>query len=109
MRPRSALIIAIIVVAGLLVALAIGRRSAGVTEVDLESIVRVGTLQSFVTASGEITAMRSANIVWDEKTISEYIVDPKKFIPGNKMTLAPIKDKDQRDDLIAYLKEQQKK
>ena len=55
------------------------------------------------------SAMQGANIVWDEKTISEYIADPKKFVPGNKMTLAPIKDKAQRDDLIAYLKEQQKK
>lgn len=54
-------------------------------------------------------AMQKAGIVWDEKAISDYIADPKKFVPGNKMVLAPIKDDDQREDLIAYIKEQQKK
>ena len=55
------------------------------------------------------SAMQNANIVWDEKTIDTYITDPKKFVPGNKMVLAPIKDEGQRADLIAYLKQQQKK
>lgn len=39
-----------------------GRRSAGGVEVDLETIARVAVLRSFVTASGEITAVRSADI-----------------------------------------------
>ena len=55
------------------------------------------------------SAMQNAGITWDEKTIDAYIADPKKYIPGNKMVLAPIKNEDQREDLIAYIKEQQKK
>lgn len=55
------------------------------------------------------SAMQNSGIVWDEKTIDTYITDPKKFVPGNKMVLAPIKKADQRADLIAYIKEQQKK
>jgi len=55
------------------------------------------------------SAMQNANVVWSETTIDEYIADPKKFVPGNKMVLAPIKSAEQRADLIAYLKEQQKK
>lgn len=55
------------------------------------------------------SAMKNANIVWSETTIDEYIADPKKYVPGNKMVLAPIKKAQQRADLIAYLKEQQKK
>jgi len=54
-------------------------------------------------------AMKNANIVWDEKTINAYIINPKKFVPGNKMTLPPIKKEDQRKDLIEYIKAEQKK
>ena len=55
------------------------------------------------------SAMKNANLVWDEKTIDTYLTDPKKLVPGNKMVLAPIKDAAERANLIAYLKEQQKK
>lgn len=64
-----------------------------------------GSVEGFKYSS----AMQKANIVWNETTIDEYIADPKKYVPGNKMVLAPIKKAEQRADLIAYLKEQQKK
>lgn len=65
---------------------------------------KAGTVPGFKYSS----AMQDSNVVWDEKTIDQYIADPKKFIPGNKMVLAPIKSEDQREDVIAYIKEQQK-
>ena len=49
-------------------------------------------------------AMKAANVVWDEKTIDEYITKPKKFIPGNKMTFVGLRKEEDRADLIAYLK-----
>lgn len=49
-------------------------------------------------------AMKAANVVWDEKTIDEYIAKPKKFIPGNRMTFAGLRKEEDRADLIAYLK-----
>ena len=55
------------------------------------------------------SAMKNSGIVWDEKTLDQYLADPKKFVPGNKMVLAPIKKEQQREDVIAYIKEQQKK
>jgi len=64
-----------------------------------------GTVPGFKYSS----AMQNAGVVWDEKTIDIYISDPKKFVPGNKMVLAPIKDAGQRADVIAYIKDQQKK
>jgi cytochrome c len=50
-------------------------------------------------------ANKNANITWDDKTFSEYIVDPKGRIPGTKMAFAGVKNPQQVTDLIAYLKQ----
>lgn len=49
-------------------------------------------------------AMKESGIVWDEKTIDEYLVKPKEFIPGNKMAFAGLKKEKDRQDVIAYMK-----
>jgi cytochrome c2 len=48
-------------------------------------------------------AMKRADVVWDAATLDKYVTDPQALIPGNRMAFAGIADKDQRDDLIAYL------
>jgi cytochrome c len=48
-------------------------------------------------------AMKNSGITWDEASLDEYITDPKKKVPGNKMVFPGIKDELQRGDLIAYL------
>lgn len=63
---------------------------------------KAGSLPSFARYS---EALKSANIVWDDKTLDEWISDPQHFMPGNQMTFAGIKDARQRADLLAYLKE----
>lgn len=50
-------------------------------------------------------ALKSSNIVWNDKTLDEWIADPQQLIPGNQMTFAGIKDARQRADLLAFLKE----
>jgi cytochrome c len=50
-------------------------------------------------------ANKNANITWDDKTFSDYIVDPKGKIPGTKMAFAGVKNPQQVTDLIAYLKQ----
>jgi cytochrome c len=45
-----------------------------------------------------------ANGIWDETKIDQYLSDPKGFIKGNRMALAPIKKPEERADIIAYLK-----
>jgi len=48
-------------------------------------------------------AMKGAGWVWDEAIFKEYITDPKKKVPGNKMLFPGVKDELERDDLFAYL------
>ena len=48
-------------------------------------------------------AMKKAGWVWDEAKFKEYITDPKKVVPGNKMVFPGIKDELDRDDLAAYI------
>ncbi len=49
-------------------------------------------------------AMKSSGIVWDEQKIDEYIADPRKTVPGNKMAFAGLKKAEERKEVIAYLK-----
>ena len=60
-----------------------------------------GTVEGFKYSK----AMSEAGIVWTEKTISEYITNPRKYIPRNKMAFPGLRKEQDRLDLIAYLKE----
>ncbi len=61
---------------------------------------KAGSVEKFKYSS----AMKKANIVWDEKSLDAYMAQPKKFIPGNKMTFAGLNKESQRKDVIAYIK-----
>jgi cytochrome c len=49
-------------------------------------------------------AMKESGIVWDEETLAAYLADPRGYIPGNRMTFAGLKDEEDIEDVIAYLK-----
>jgi len=50
-------------------------------------------------------AMKDSGIVWDEETISEYVADPRAYIPGNRMAFPGLKKQEDVTNLMAYLKE----
>jgi cytochrome c len=48
-------------------------------------------------------AMKKFDHTWDEGSLDTYLADPRATIPGTKMIFPGIKDKAERDDVIAYL------
>ena len=63
----------------------IGRKSAG--------------LDNFNYSEG----MKKFDHTWDDETLDTYLADPRAAVPGTKMIFPGIKDKTERDDVIAYL------
>ncbi len=71
---------------------------------------KAGTSAGYKYAAG-LKAAGAKGLVWDEKTLSAYLTNPKKYLksylgegrPKNKMTFK-LKKEDQRDDVIAFLK-----
>jgi cytochrome c len=51
-------------------------------------------------------ALKTSGIVWDAATLDRWIENPRKVVPGTKMSFAGIKDPKDRADLIAYLRTQ---
>ena len=47
--------------------------------------------------------MKKFDHTWDEATLDTYLADPRGTVPETKMIFPGIKDKAERDDVIAYL------
>jgi len=50
-------------------------------------------------------ANKGSGVTWTEEVFAQYIDDPRKFMPGNKMAFAGVKDATEVKDLTAYLKQ----
>merc|ERR1711868_62435 len=48
-------------------------------------------------------ANKDSGIVWTTEVLNEYLINPKKIIPGTKMVFAGLKKKGDRKNLIAFL------
>jgi cytochrome c len=49
--------------------------------------------------------VKEGDVTWTEDNLDKYLTDPKGFIPGNKMAFPGIKSEDERENIIAYLKQ----
>ncbi len=68
-----------------------------------------GTQPEFLAKKGAgyskaMIAAGEGGLVWDEAQIAEYITDPKKKVPGNKMAFPGLKEEQDRLDVVAYIK-----
>ena len=59
-----------------------------------------GTVESFKYSK----SMKAAAVVWDESTLDAFLIKPKSFIKGTKMTFVGLKKLVDRENVIAYLK-----
>jgi cytochrome c len=48
-------------------------------------------------------ANKKSGIVWNEASFKQYIKNPQAMVPGTKMFFAGLKDKQQIDDVWAYI------
>lgn len=62
---------------------------------------KAGTVEGFKRYS---PALRNSEIVWGEDTLDRWIEKPASLIPGNRMTFRGLGKKQDRQDLVAYLK-----
>ncbi len=49
--------------------------------------------------------LKNSGIVWNEKTLDQWLQGPAKMVPGTKMVFAGLSDPQERADVIAYLKD----
>ena len=48
-------------------------------------------------------ANKKSELEWDAAKLDEYLADPKKFMPGNKMVFTGVKKPEEREAIIRYL------
>jgi len=61
---------------------------------------RAGSVPGFAYSA----AMKKAGIVWSESTLDRFLANPLQVVPGTAMGYAGVTDRQERADLIAYLK-----
>lgn len=64
-----------------------------------------GRLAGSVPGFAYSPAMKKSRIVWNEKTLDQFLKSPMKMVPGTAMTYDGVPDPKDRADLIAYLKQ----
>lgn len=60
---------------------------------------RAGTVANFPYSA----ALKASAVVWSEETLDQWLSDPEKFVPGQKMWIS-VPDAAERRDIIAYLR-----
>lgn len=63
---------------------------------------KAGSLPSFPRYS---EAMKSSGVIWNAKTLDEYLDNPARFMPGNHMTFSGVPDSKVRAGIVAFLKQ----
>ncbi len=62
---------------------------------------KAGTVEGFRYSK----ALRNADVVWDAETLDAWLMNPQRFIPGNRMPFRGIRRQRIRANLIEFLKD----
>ncbi len=65
--------------------------------------MQAGTQEGFSYSQAMIAAGQEGMLVWTPETLTEFIRNPREFLPGTKMSFAGVDDDKQIADIIAYL------
>lgn len=65
---------------------------------------KAGTSETYKTYSENMKELGTKDLVWDDANLDKYLENPKAVVPQGKMAFPGLKDKADRDDVIAYLK-----
>jgi cytochrome c2 len=65
---------------------------------------KAGASETYKLYSGNMTELGSKGLAWDDASLDKYLESPKAVAPQGKMAFAGLKEKSDRDDVIAYLK-----
>ena len=60
---------------------------------------KAGTKDGFIYS----TALMNSNLIWDIDNLDHWLEKPYELVPGNQMIFSGMKNKNDRDDLLAYL------
>ncbi len=62
---------------------------------------KAGTVEEFQRYSD---ALKHTDVVWNEATLDKWLANPEQFIAGNNMTFPGVRERKDRQDVIAYLR-----
>lgn len=65
-----------------------------------------GSVENYKGYSQAMKDTSAKGLVWSEDKLSQFLISPKKFMPGTSMRFFGFWEQEKVDDLIAYLKEQ---
>jgi len=61
---------------------------------------KAGSVQGYAYSD----ALKNSRVVWDEASLKQWLTEPEKFIPGQKMFIS-IPNAQDRADIVAYLQQ----
>ena len=69
---------------------------------------KAGTSPTYKLYSDNMKELGEKGTVWNDETLDRYLENPKAMVPNGKMAFPGLKDKDDRADVIAYIKKESK-
>lgn len=63
-----------------------------------------GRLSGTATNYSYSTSMVEKNVIWDDKSLMDFLLAPKKYVKGTKMAFAGIKKEKERKALVEYMR-----
>ena len=70
---------------------------------------KAGSIADFASYSDQMKELGTKGLVWDDASLEKYLTNPKDLVPNGKMAFPGLSDKEDRADVIAYLKNFSKK